>query len=98
MDEETTNAPIGGIGYFNYNNSDPIYGPSDGWGSVRDNPELLRYEELLPTLRRSLINKCNWNNVRQSPIDLCENKINNDCHEYHQTRSHVSQVMKLSFI
>lgn len=86
-----TTAPRGGVGYFNYDIDDNKYGPNnDGWGNVRDNPEHLRYEELSSTLRRSLINKCNWKNIHQSPIDLCENKINNDCDEYHQTRTHVS--------
>ncbi len=84
-----TTAPIGGVGYFNYNMTDSTYGPS-AWGNVRENAEYLRYNELAGTLKRSLVNKCDWKNVNQSPIDLCENKINNSCDEYHQTRSHVS--------
>ena len=85
-----TTATRGGVGYFNYNMNDNKYGPRRGWGNVRLNPEHLRYQELLGTLKRSLVNKCEWNNINQSPIDLCENKINNDCDEYHQTRTHVS--------
>lgn len=84
-----TTAPRGGTGYFNYDFEDLEYGPNRGWGEVRQNPEQLRYQELIGTLKRSLINKCDWKNVNQSPIDLCENKINKDCYEYHQIRTHV---------
>ncbi len=78
-------------GYFNYNINDNKYGPN-GWGEVSDNPEFKRYEELIGTLKRSLVNKCAWLKVNQSPIDLCENKINNDCDEYHQTRTHSGNI------
>lgn len=90
FDGATTSAPVGGLGYFNYNETDLVYGPNGGWGDVRYNVEYLRYEEMSQTLKRPLVNKCNWRNVNQSPIDLCEDKITNDCDEYHQTRSHVS--------
>lgn len=86
----TNTAQRGGIGYFNYNINDNNFGPNTGWGKVKENPEHLRYQELSSTLKRSLVNKCDWRNINQSPIDLCENKINNDCDEYHQTRTHVS--------
>jgi len=85
-------APRGGIGYFNYDANDGVYGPSSGWGGVRDNAEHLRYKELSSTLKRSLVNKCDWVNVNQSPIDLCDNKINNDCGEHHQTRTHSGNI------
>ena len=84
-----TNAPRGGLGYFNYDKEDDEYGPN-GWGDVKYSTDFIRYKELQGTLRRSLINKCNWKNVKQSPIDLCESYINNDCKEHHQTRTHVS--------
>lgn len=87
--QETENAPRGGIGYFNYDIGDNKFGPINGWGEVTGNPEQLRYQELLGTLKRSLVNKCNWKYINQSPIDLCESKINKDCQEYHQTRTHV---------
>lgn len=86
----STIAVRGGVGYFNYDINDEEYGPINGWGKVENNAEFKRYQELERTLQRSLVNKCNWNTVNQSPIDLCENKINNDCKEYHQTRTHVS--------
>lgn len=84
-------APVGGIEYFNYNESDKMYGPTN-WGRVRNNAEYLRYNELKGTLKRSLVNKCNRKSVSQSPIDLCDDKINNECYEHHQTRSHVSTL------
>ena len=86
-----TLAPREGVGYFNYNMNDNRYGPS-GWGSVRNNPEYMRYLELSNTLKRSLRNKCNWRHINQSPIDLCENKINKECEEYHQTRTHSGNI------
>ena len=78
-------APRGGSGYFNYDPHDTEYGPYGGWGGVRGNPEQKRYQELSGTLKRSLINKCDWN-VNQSPIDLCGDKINEECGEFHQVR------------
>jgi hypothetical protein len=84
-----TAAPRGGIGYFNYDSNDLQYGPNGGWGNVRNNAEHLRFQELSGTLDRSLVNKCNRKNINQSPIDICEDKKNKDCREYHQTRTHV---------
>ena len=80
-----------GEGYFNY---DPYseYGPDNNWGRIRNNAEHLRYKELSGTQQRDLTNKCNRNNF-QSPIDLCEDKINAECHEHHQTRTHVSTII-----
>lgn len=46
----------------------------------------MRHQLLSETLRRSLENKCAREN-QQSPIDLCEDLINNECHEHHQTRT-----------
>ena len=86
----TTISPRGGNGYFNYDSSDIQYGPN-GWGNVKNNTEDRRFQELLKTLNKhSLVNKCEWKNINQSPIDLCEDKINRKCSEYHQTRTHVS--------
>jgi len=73
-------APRGGTGYFNYNPVDNVYGPSF-WGDVKDNPEHIRYQELMPTLQRSLRNKCEKSSSKQSPIDVCEDKINAECEE-----------------
>lgn len=86
-----TVAPRGGVGYFNYNTNDKRYGPKR-WGNVKNNPEYKRYLELSNTLRRNLRNKCNWSNINQSPIDLCENKINKECEEFHQTRTHSGNI------
>jgi hypothetical protein len=85
------NAPRGGIGYFNYNDADSRYGPNN-WRDVVNNPEHLRYKELEGTHQRSLINRCN-DNSRQSPIDLCEHKINSECQEHHQTRTHSGNIL-----
>jgi hypothetical protein len=59
-------------------------------GEVQNNTEFKHYQDYQGTLKCSLVNKCNWNTVNQSPIDLCENKVNNDYGEYHQTRTHVN--------
>jgi hypothetical protein len=88
-----TEAPRGGVGYFNYDSSDLQYGPNGGWGDVRNNAEHLRFKELSGTLNRKLVNKCNRQDINQSPIDICENKINNECREYHQTRTHVRTLV-----
>lgn len=79
-------------GYFNYDPMDDVYGPSN-WGEVRNNPEFLRYEELSDTLMRSLANKCDREDILQSPIDICEHKINAECYEHHQTRTHEGNMM-----
>lgn len=78
-------AERGGIGYFNYDNEDWEFGPKN-WSKVRNNAEYLRHELLSKTLRRSLENKCGREN-QQSPIDLCEDLVNNECYEHHQTRT-----------
>ena len=77
----------GGIGYFNYDPTDEVFGPYH-WGSVQNNSEYYRYLELSETLQRSLANKCEREDVLQSPIDICEDKINAECFEHHQTRTH----------
>ena len=82
-------SPRGGVGYYNYDINDNLFGPHN-WGEVEESFEYKRLKELSGTLNRSLLNKCDWNNINQSPIDLCEDKINNDCREFHQTRTHVS--------
>ena len=73
-------APRGGTGYLNYDISDEKYGPK-AWEEVSNNPEYFRYKELSNTLRRPLYNKCGSSQVNQSPIDLCENIINDKCNE-----------------
>ena len=84
-------APRGGTGYFNYNLADSQYGP-ENWGDVRDNAEHLRYKEMQETLGdRSLDNKCDLDS-NQSPIDLCDYKINSECHEHHQTRTRSGDI------
>ena len=94
----TTSAPRGGVGYYNYDINDDEYGPkSGGWGDVKDSYEFQRYKELSGTLKRSFINKCDWKHVNQSPIDLCEDKINSDCQEYHQTRTRVRKFCCIIF-
>jgi len=85
------NAPRGGIGYFNYNSADSRYGPNS-WGTVVNNPEHLRYIELEATHQRPLANRCTGN-TRQSPIDLCEHKINSECNEHHQTRTRSGNII-----
>jgi len=87
----TFNAPRGGIGYFNYNPADSRYGPNN-WRDVTNNPEFLRYKELEGTHQRSLVNRCN-DQSRQSPIDLCEHKINSVCEEHHQTRTRSGNIV-----
>lgn len=77
-----------GQGYFNYNPYDAKYGPNN-WGNVKRNPEHLRFIELGETHDRDLGNRCGLGS-KQSPIDLCENKVNAQCDEHHQTRTHVS--------
>ena len=81
-------APRGGQGYFNYDLSDALFGPNQ-WKNVKNNPEHLRFIELKDTHKRNLENNCHHDS-KQSPIDLCENKINAQCDEHHQTRTHVS--------
>lgn len=86
----------GKAGYFNYDPNDEVYGPLH-WGSIQDNSEYLRYVELSDTLQRSLVNKCERKDILQSPIDICEDKINAECFEHHQTRTHEGN-MKFSEI
>ena len=74
------NAPRGGPGYFNYDPKDNDYGPT-AWNEVRNNHEYERYQELKQALQRPLLNKCNSLQSNQSPIDLCENIVNDDCKE-----------------
>jgi len=83
-------APRGTTGYFNYNLADSQYGP-ENWGDVRDNAEHLRYKEMQETLDRSLENKCDRDS-NQSPIDLCDHKINSECHGHHQTRTRSGDI------
>lgn len=80
------------VGYFNYDPNDEAYGPLH-WGSVQNNSEYRRYVELSDTLQRSLVNKCERKDVLQSPIDICEDKINAECFEHHQTRTHEGNMM-----
>lgn len=78
-------------GYFNYDPNDFIYGPKN-WNRITNNTEYLRYKELSDTQQRDLTNKCNMN-IKQSPIDLCTNDVNSECHEHHQTRTRVSTTI-----
>ena len=106
-DSSSGDYEVGGPGYFNYNPNDKDFGPGKlidednleyvdiGWRNVRDNPEHLRWKELQPTHKRDLPNVCAKPDLkRQSPIDLCENVINAECKEHHQTRTHVSRFWK----
>lgn len=71
----------GGEAYFNYDIDDHKYGPlSGGWSNVNGNAEFLRFVELNGTLMRKIENKC-AQDLKESPIDLCDDIINDDCHE-----------------
>ena len=79
--ETSARRGFGGEAYFNYNKDDHMYGPmSGGWSNVNGNAEFLRWEELKGTLMRDIENKC-AQDLKESPIDLCDNIINADCEE-----------------
>ena len=83
---------IGGQGYFNYDPNDDEFGPGqpeiiDGtlryknnrWPNVSESPEELSWKRFRDILSDDYDeNECWWDG-RQSPIDLCPNKVNVKC-------------------
>ena len=68
----------GGRGYFNYDTSDLQYGPEQ-WMKVEHSIEGDYWETFKDILGDdNAKNECDWDG-RQSPIDLCPNKVNYPC-------------------
>ena len=76
--ETFTEGKRGGRGYFNYNPSDLQYGPEQ-WMEVENSIEGEYWESFKDILGiDDDTNECDWDG-RQSPIDLCPNKVNYAC-------------------